>query len=474
MHSERRITESTKQNQTAYNHSIGEIMKRTAIYMRVSSDKQVQEGDSISAQRDALHKYIDSRPDLIFSGEYLDDGVSGTKEDRDELQRLLSDVRNHKIDLIIATKLDRIYRSIRHYLNFQDTLDKCGVNWLAIWEPIYDTSTPQGRLIINQMMSIAQFEAENTGQRIRQVQAYKVSQGEVISGSTPPGYSIQGKHLVPNNDAEAVREVFKHYSICGNLHETMRFALPFGVFPATSAAFKNILQNPIYIGVKRDNNHFCEGIIDKELYEDVQRKLSMNVKVAQRHTYVFSGLIRCSECGNVMAGHQKHKSSREKNIMYNAYRCAKRYSSGGIRRCSNTKSILEYKMEEYLLNNIRPMIQNLVLTATIEQAPVRDNSAKITALRKKQDRLKELFVNDLISLDEYKADRERIENEISSIPVLKAPEAPNVERLNDLLASDFESLYATFTPSERRFFWRSIIQKIEFGYDRSIKITFLP
>lgn len=139
-------------------------MKRTAIYIRVSSDRQAQEGDSIPAQRDALRKYIDDHNDLSFAGEYMDDGVSGTRNDRDELQRLLADVKDGKIDLILATKLDRIYRSIRHYLNFQDTLDRYNVNWLAIWEPIYDTSTPQGRLIINQMMSIAQFEAENTGQ----------------------------------------------------------------------------------------------------------------------------------------------------------------------------------------------------------------------------------------------------------------------------------------------------------------------
>ena len=449
-------------------------MKRTAIYMRVSSDRQAQEGDSIPAQRDALHKYIDSRPDLICAGEYLDDGVSGTKEDRDELQRLLSDVKAGKIDLIIATKLDRIYRSIRHYLNFQDTLDKHNANWLAIWEPIYDTSTPQGRLIINQMMSIAQFEAENTGQRIRQVQAYKVSQGEVISGSTPPGYSIQGKHLVPNNDADAVREVFEHYSMHGNLHETMRFALPFGVFPSTSAAFKSILQNPVYIGRKRENDNFCKGIIEKDLFEDVQRKLSMNVKVAQRHTYIFSGLIRCAVCGNVMAGHQKHKSSRDKNIMYSAYRCGKRYSSGGIRRCTNTKVILEYKLEEYLVDNIRPMVENLMLTATIEDAPVKDNTARINALRKKLDRLKELYVNGLITLDEYKIDRETVEKEIASVSSKNAPKTHDIEKLNKLLSSGFESLYGTFTASERRFFWRSVIQEIRFDQNRHIEIIFVP
>jgi DNA invertase Pin-like site-specific DNA recombinase len=146
-------------------------MKRIAIYMRVSTDKQAQEGDSIPAQRDALLKYINTHDDMILAGEYLDDGISGTRSDRDELCRMLDDVQAGKVDLILVTKLDRLYRSIRHYLNMMEQLDKAGVGWLAIWEPIYDTTTPQGRLIVNQMMSIAQFEAEQTGQRVRQVLA---------------------------------------------------------------------------------------------------------------------------------------------------------------------------------------------------------------------------------------------------------------------------------------------------------------
>ena len=125
-------------------------MKRVAIYMRVSSFKQVQEGDSIAAQRSALTAYIAGRPDLVLAGEYLDDGVSGTKySQRDELQRLLDDVRDGNIDLIIFTKLDRWFRSVRHYTATQEVLDKYNVQWTAIWEPIYDTTTPQGRLIVN-------------------------------------------------------------------------------------------------------------------------------------------------------------------------------------------------------------------------------------------------------------------------------------------------------------------------------------
>ena len=138
---------------------------RAALYMRVSSIVQAKEGDSIPAQKAALEKYAKDKGYVIYD-EYIDDGISGTKEDRDELQRLLKDVELGFIDIILVTKLDRWYRSIRHYLNTQELLEKHNVSWTAIWEPIYDSSTAQGRLIISTMMSIAQYEAENTVERL--------------------------------------------------------------------------------------------------------------------------------------------------------------------------------------------------------------------------------------------------------------------------------------------------------------------
>ena len=123
----------------------------TALYIRVSSDKQAREGDSVPAQLDALRKYA-TEHNLHVYREYIDDGISGTKySQRDELQALLDDVRAGHIELIIFTKLDRWFRSVRHYTHTQEILDAHNVGWLAIWEPIYDTTTHQGRLIVNRL-----------------------------------------------------------------------------------------------------------------------------------------------------------------------------------------------------------------------------------------------------------------------------------------------------------------------------------
>lgn len=447
-------------------------MIRTAIYMRVSSDKQAQEGDSIPAQRAALQKYIADRPDMILAGEYLDDGVSGTKEDRDELQRMLSDVKDGRIDRILVTKLDRLFRSIKYYLNLQDTLDKCGVGWTAIWEPIYDTTTPQGRLIINQMMSIAQFEAENTGQRIRQVQAYKVQQGEVISGAHPPGFKIEGKHLVPDENAGVVREAFEYYARTGNLTQTIRRFDHYAFLPNSKGAWKAILRNTRYIGEAHGNRDFCEPIVDRDLFYDVQRKLGINVKVSQKRTYIFSGLLRCAECGSNLGGQfQRIRRGKEVNLKY--YRCP-RYYNRGSHQCTNPKGLAEHILERYLLENVREQLQGIVLKASAEAAPVHDNSARIAALEKRLGKLKELYVNDLLTIGEYKEERETILSEISDLSSQEPQKGVDVDAINRILAEPFEVLYDTFSEDQKRFFWRSILKEIRFGKDRSIEFYFLP
>ena len=135
-------------------------MKRTATYLRVSSDRQAREGDSVPAQREALRTYINARPDLIFAGEYLDDGISGTKyRERSELQRLLADVKAGRIDLILVTKFDRFFRSVKDFVITQELLQEHGVDWKAINDIDFDTTTPSGRFLVTSMMAVGELEA---------------------------------------------------------------------------------------------------------------------------------------------------------------------------------------------------------------------------------------------------------------------------------------------------------------------------
>lgn len=445
-------------------------MKRTAAYLRVSSDRQAREGDSIPAQRDAIRTYINDRDDLVLAGEYLDDGISGTKADRDELQRLLDDVEAGKIDLILFTKLDRWFRSVRHYTATQEILDRHGVGWTAIWEPIYDTTNPAGRLIINQMMSIAQFEAENTGSRIRQVQAYKISQGEVISGTAPAGYSIVNKHLHPNDVAQNVLELFRAYDRTGSLADTARQCVGLPGLPRSQPAIKRLLRNRIYIGEHPGNDHFCPPIVPCDLFERVQEGLARNVKKSQKNTYIFSGLIRCAECGRAYAANTRKRKRGNCVQVIPQYRCQLHY----IRKpsqCPNAKVVGEEALEKYLIGHLREQIGEVILEYEIKTAPAKDRSAQIKAVEAKIRKLKELYVNDLISLDEYKTDKESYLAQIEELSI-ESPCEADPAPLRELLKTNFEEMYAMMEKPEKRRFWRAILKEIRFSMDRTIDLYF--
>jgi len=447
-------------------------MIKAALYLRVSSERQSKEGDSIPAQREALRKYAKER-EYIIADEYIDDGVSGTKADRDELMRLLEDVKSGKVNLILVTKLDRLYRNIKHYLNMMDILDKYNVGWTAIWEPIYDTTTPQGRLIVNQMMSIAQFEAENTGQRIKQVQAYKVTQGEVISGNPPYGYRIENKHLDPSETAESVLLAFQTFERTGSINGSLRELAGVPGLPRIQKDFKKMLKNPVYIGKYRGNDHFCEPIIPLPLWERVQELLPINIRSNQRQTYIFSGLIRCAECGASYAANTRRRQRGNYLQIIHQYRCPKHFMRKPA-LCTNTKVMNENVLERYLIENLSSMINKTVVEYEATAKPARDKAARIAKLQGKVDKLKELFINDLISLEEYKADKEKLTAQIEALQAEAAEEPTvNTEALKQLQGMNFRGIYEGMEPDEKRRFWRAIIKVIWFDEERNINVEFL-
>jgi len=443
-------------------------MIRTAIYARVSTEKQKKEGDSIAAQVSALREYINERDDHVNVGEYIDDGISGTKIERDQLQKLLDDVKAGGIDKIIFCKIDRWFRSIRHYINTQELLDKCGCNWLAIWEPIYDSSTAQGRLIINQMMSIAQFEAENTGQRIRQVFDYKRSKGEVLGGRLPYGYTAKDKILVPDENAQNVVDIFRHFVNTGSITETMRYASNQHGYSVSRKALKNTLTNKIYIGMRGNNQAYCQPIIDQDLWNSVQRGIKSDIKCSAKTTYVFAGILFCDNCGcRLVAATRSTKGKK-----YQFYRCKMRYNRTKA-VCPNGKSLSEKQLERTLLDSIPTMIEEKRKQFAVEAETRPDPSKRIAAIKRKIDRLKDLYIAEEINLDEYKKDKAEYMKELEALEEVKAEPQKDYSKILTLFTPDLKDKYWTWEREERRAFWRQIIKEIRFDKDRNITVEFL-
>ena len=440
-------------------------MKRAALYARVSTEQQIDK-DSIPAQVTALKEYAEKHQYVII-GIYVDDGVSGTKlDERDELQHLLSDVKAGKIDIVIFTKLDRWFRSVRHYLNTQETLDKYNVPWKAIWES-YETESPQGRLMVTQMLAFAEFEAGNTALRINKVFDYKKTKREALSGKVPFGYKIVDKHIVPDPEkAEIARKAFRTYIDTGNMCETLRLMQGNGM-PTTQRGFKCMLRNRKYIGEAYGDDEYIEPIIDRQTFDEVQRMLTMNIRPKRKYTYVFSGLVWCSDCGRKMTG--TTDVYKAKKIRYKLYRCMYHYRP--VPTCGCTASLNEAKLEKYLVKNL----EELSFESLQEKGSVNtdDIVKQIENEEKRLSRLKELYVNGLIGLDEYKHDAEDYRGRIADLSKkLNTYTGSDKSALKSLVGANLADWYWTLSEDEKRSLWRSVISKIWYGSDKKLRVEF--
>lgn len=455
---------------------VEKILLRVAIYIRVSTDKQVKDGDSMRDQLATGQKYIDSHENMILVDTYIDDGISGQKLKRDDFQRLIDDVRAGRIGLIIFTRLDRWFRNLRHYLNTQDILDKHGVSWTAIEQPYFDTSTPHGRAFVNNSMIWAELEAQNDSDRILGVFDDKVDNGEVLSGSTPLGYKIVNKHLVPDDDAPTAVAIFQYYRKTGNLSMTLRYMeSEFGLV-RSAASLKNMLTNTKYIGEFRDNKEYCPAIIDHDLFYDVQRLLKINIKSGKKHDYIFSGLVVCDDCDHIMSGCQQRARGRVRadgtriTYKYSVYRCRQGVN---LHRCPNRKLVFETTLESMLLDRIRPELEKYIAEYEVANLPALRTDAKRRSVEGKMQKLKDLYLNDLITMDEFKLDREKLLMQLEKINAEDSRPVKDLSYLKNFLKMDFESVYDSLSIPERRELWRSIVKEIRVDHDKNIHIIFL-
>ena len=439
---------------------------RAALYARVSTMQQ-SDKDSIPAQVDALTKYANDRGYEI-QDTYVDDGVSGTLlDERDELQRLLENVKRGEVDIILICKLDRWFRSVKHYMNVQDILEKYGVPWRTIWES-YETETPIGRFQITQMLAFGELEAGNTATRINHVFDYKKQNHEVLSGKVPYGYMIVNKHMVANPETvDRAREIFDTYIATGSICETLRRIQPYEAVK-TQRSLKLMLQNRKYIGESFGIENYHEAIIDRDTFDLVQEMLSKNQRKARKFEYIFTGMTWCSDCGRKMTGTTDEYHA--KKIRYKVYRCMFHYRT--IPSCSNARTLNEAKLEKYLVENIKNLAFAEINEGKDKERP--DYEKQIESLERKIERLKDLYVNELITLDEYKhdvasyrADIERFRKDMRKY----ANDDKNA--LKRLVGMNLEDWYWTLTVAEKRTLWLGVIDKIWYGDDKQIRVDFL-
>jgi site-specific DNA recombinase len=203
---------------------IGKV--RCAIYTRVSTDQGLdQDFNSLDAQYEASSAYIKSQVHAgwtLTQSRYDDGGYSGGSTDRPNLQRLLDDVRAHKIDVIVVYKVDRLTRSLADFAKLVELFDAHDVSFVSVTQQ-FNTTTSMGRLTLNVLLSFAQFEREVTSERIRDKIAASKRKGLWVGGPLPLGYELKdGKLVVVEEEAERVRIIFRRYLEVSGINELVR------------------------------------------------------------------------------------------------------------------------------------------------------------------------------------------------------------------------------------------------------------
>ena len=462
-------------------NSFKEKAEEVALYVRVSTEEQAINGDSLRTQREELTRYAINNGFHIY-GIYEDDGFSATNLKRPALQRLLKDVEQNKINRILITKLDRLSRGVRNYYKVLDVLDEHEVFWQTIFEK-YDSSTANGRLHINIMLSVAENESAQTSERIKSVFKTKVENKEVIAGKIPIGLKKENKKLIIDEEKkQVILDAFQFYKETTSAYQTFqKLDLKYPELQLNYMRTYRILTNKLYIGIKEtrygDVENFCPSLIDSTTFENTQRLLQKNARKKSANNsdgYLFQGILKCAECGYTLGG--KFYSKNVESSRY-YYICKRHHSS---LKCSCGKNFNEQKIEQKLLQEFKIQLKKYISDYEYKQHNFKkmDMSKEITSLENKLNKLKDLYIRDLIRIEDYEKDYKEY---VSQLEFLYKEQEKietnipdnNLEILKSFLKQDFSLIYNKLSRIEKRRIWLSVIDYITLDKDYNMKIFFI-
>src|SRR5712672_1285619 len=270
--------------------------QRCAIYTRKSSEEGLeQEFNSLHAQREACEAFIKSQAGegwRLIKTDYDDGGLSGATMERPALQRLLSDINQGLIDVVVVYKVDRLTRSLSDFARIIDVFDAKGASFVSVTQQ-FNTATSMGRLTLNVLLSFAQFERELTGERIRDKIAASKKKGMWMGGVVPLGYRVEDHALhIVEDHAGIVRSLFRRYLETGSVVRLKQqldadgVRLPIRIDGAGRSTggglfsrghVYKLLSNPIYVGRIAHKGQIYAGhhppIVTLDLWDEVQQSL---------------------------------------------------------------------------------------------------------------------------------------------------------------------------------------------------------
>ena len=493
---------------------------RCAIYTRKSTEDGLeQEFNSLDAQREAGEAYIASQKSegwVCLPDRYDDGGFTGGNMDRPALQRLLADIEAGGVDAIVVYKVDRLSRSLIDFSKIMDVLERRSVSFVSVTQQ-FNTSTSMGRLMLNVLLSFAQFEREMISERTRDKIAATRRKGKWSGGMPMLGYDVAeggGKLVVNDDEAARVREIFELYldrqsliATAAVLDErgwtTKRWTTqknrvvggkPFG----KNNLFK-LLTNPIYLGKITYKDELHEGehtaIVDAEIFERAQRLLQRNGRtggahVRNRHGALLKGLVRCVACDCAMVPSHTVRTRPNAGKRIYRYYCCNNAQKRGWRVCP-TPSVPAPELERFVVEQIRSIGQDPALLAeTLDESRSQREAAigKLDAEKRGLERELQRHNSELRKLaakTDQPADRladvqerirtaERRATEVREQIVALSRELVDAREVGEACGL-FEPLWETLSAREQARILHLLIERVDYdGPNGTVEITFHP
>lgn len=406
-------------------------INKVALYVRVSTTSQMEEGYSIEEQKAKLESYCDIKDWHVYKV-YTDGGFSGSTTERPALEQLIKDAQSKLFDTVLVYKLDRLSRSQKDTLYLiEDIFLKNNIEFVSLLEN-FDTSTPFGRAVIGLLSVFAQLEREQIKERMQLGKLGRAKAGKsMMWAKTSYGYDYNketGSMTINEYEALAVKEIYSSY-LAGMSITKLRDKIneEYPKQPSWSyRTIRGILANPVYCGLNQYKGQTFQGthkaIISLDDFEQTQRELAKRQQTAKELSnprpfqakYMLSGLAQCGYCHaplKVILGQKRKDGTRFKR--YECYQRHPRKTSGVTVYNDNKKCDSGYYdmelLEHYVLTRIAQLqndpdkIQELFSDDT---SPAVDRQAiqkQIDSLTLKLSKLNDLYLDDRITLDELRA-----------------------------------------------------------------------
>lgn len=354
---------------------------RCAIYTRKSTEEGLSmEYNSLEAQRDAAEAYIRSQVHegwTLVQDRYDDPAYSGGNMERPALKRLMEDVKEGKVQMVVVYKIDRLSRSLMDFATLARLFEQHGASFTSVTEQ-FSTANAIGRLHLNMILSFAQFEREIASERIRDKVAASKRKGMWMGGHPPLGYDVVERKLIVNPaEAEVVRGMFKRFLEVRSLLQLAHELKEAGVMSKgciskrgkvvepkalTTSVIHHILRNHVYVGKIHHKGEFFGGqhepIVPQELWQQVQdsfktlppRKAGRSPKGA--HNSVLSGLVFCKCCKSAMC----HTYTRKKQGRMYRYFTSSAVRRGASDHCA-VGTVAAPELEQMVLGQIRALFR---------------------------------------------------------------------------------------------------------------------